>query len=101
LANAVFDLLDHENEGKVEISKLYARIESPQTARFVSELQTAAGRKKDLRGQLEGALTVLENRRQESRDPMLDSNRTNKDEELKNMLKQIAQKGPNLRSAGI
>jgi DNA primase len=98
LAEAVFDVLESENDLKV--SDVYARIESPQTAKLMTELQTAAQQKQDIYEQLEGALTELEKCRHRKQGSRREQMLTN-DHELRDMLKQIAQKGPNLRSAGI
>jgi hypothetical protein len=94
LSNAVFDVL--EQEGILHLSQVYSRIESEKTAGLLTQLQTSAEQKTELLNQLEGAMTELENRRHNSRTPQM-----GEDDELKQVLNQIAQKGPNLRNAGI
>jgi len=98
LAGAVFDVLSQEPP--LQLSHVYSRIESPQASGLLAELQMAAEQKTELLSQLEGALSELENRRQDSRIQALKQG-MDKDDELKQMLSQIAKKGPNLRNAGI
>ena len=82
------------------LSQVYSRIESSQAAALLTQLQTAAEQKTGLLDQLEGALTELEKHRQDGRIQKL-KQRVGEDDGLKQMLNQIAQKGPNLRNAGI
>ncbi len=98
LAEAIFDIL---SQGvSLPLSQIYSRLESSQAAGLLTQLQTAAEQKTELLSQLEGAIAELENRRQDSRIQTL-KQRMGEDDELKQMLSQIAQKGPNLRNAGI
>jgi DNA primase len=99
LAEAIFGVLA-DTTGGLQLSQVYARIQSPQTASLLTRLQTVAERKEKLRSQLDGALAELENQRCDSRIQTL-KQRLDEDDELKQMLSQIAQKGPNLRNAGI
>jgi DNA primase len=98
LAKAFFETFDHGSS--LEISQLYGRIESRQTSKLLTELQMTAEQKGDLKGQLEEALTELE-RWKERRQTDVSQSPVDEDSELKKMLGQIAQKGPNLRNAGI
>ena len=98
LAEAIFDIL--AQGVPLQLSQVYSRLESSQTAGLLTQLQTAAEQKTGLLGQLEGAIAELENRRQDGRIQILKQG-IDKDNELKQMLSQIAQKGPNLRNAGI
>jgi hypothetical protein len=86
--------------GRLQVAQVYARIQSPQTANLLTRLQALAERKENVYNQLEGALAVLERQRCESRIQIL-KERLDRDDQLKQMLAQIAQKGPNLRNAGI
>ena len=98
LAEAIFDILSQNVP--LQLSLVYSRVESSQAAGLLTQLQTAAEQKTGLLDQLEGALRELENRRQDGRIQIL-KQQMGKDDELKQMLSQIAQKGPNLRNAGI
>lgn len=98
LAEAVFGVLGET--GSLQLSQVYARIQSPQTANLLTRLQTVAESKENVYNQLEGALTELEKQRCDSHIQML-KQRLEGDDELKQMLAQIARKGPNLRNAGI
>jgi DNA primase len=98
LAEAIFDIL--LQNVPLQLSLVYSRVESSQAAGLLTQLQTAAEQKTGLLDQLEGALRELENRRQDGRIQIL-KQQMGKDDELKQMLSQIAQKGPNLRNAGI
>jgi len=98
LARVLFDVF--AQDASLQLSQLYGRIESSQVAGLLTELQTAAEQKTELLNQLEGALAELENRRQDGRIQTL-KQRMGEDDELKQMLSQIAQKGPNLRNAEI
>jgi hypothetical protein len=98
LAEAIFDIL--LQNVPLQLSLVYSRVESSQAAGLLTQLQTSAEQKKGLLDQLEGALRELENRRQDGRIQIL-KQQMGKDDELKQMLSQIAQKGPNLRNAGI
>ena len=98
LAEAIFDILSQNVP--LQLSLVYSRVESSQAAGLLTQLQTSAEQKKGLLDQLEGALRELENRRQDGRIQIL-KQQMGKDDELKQMLSQIAQKGPNLRNAGI
>ena len=98
LAEAVFGVLNET--GGLQVSQVYARIQSPQTANLLTYLQTVAESKETVVSQLEGALAELEKQRCDSRIQIL-KQRLDGDDELKQMLTQIAQKGPNLRNAGI
>ena len=96
LGEAIFDIF--ENESPLTMSNLYARIESPQTAKLIADLQAAAQRKENICEQLEGALIELENRRRKHQNQI---QTIANDRDLKNVLRHISEKGPNLRSAGI
>lgn len=98
LAEAIFDILSQDVP--LQLSQVYSRLESSQAAGLLTQLQTAAEQKTGLLKQLEGAITELENFRQDGRIQTL-KQRMGEDDELKQMLNQIAQKGPNLRNAGI
>lgn len=98
LARILFELLAEDNV--MNISKLYGRIESTQTAKLLTELQKTAEQKQDLKEQLEGALKVIEKQRLNIRVQTIENQHDN-DKELKTMLRKIAQNGPNLRSAGL
>jgi DNA primase len=98
LAGVLFDVLAQDTS--LQLSQLYGRIESSQVAGLLTELQMAAEKKTELLSQLEGAIAELENRRQDRRIQTL-KQRLGEDDELKQMLSQISQKGPNLRNAGI
>ena len=98
LAEAIFDILSQNVP--LQLSLIYSRVESSQAAGLLTQLQTAAEQKTGLLDQLEGALRELENRRHDGRIQIL-KQQMGKDDELKQMLSQIAQKGPNLRNAGI
>ena len=98
LAEAIFGILSQNVP--LQLSQVYSRLESSQAAGLLTQLQTAAEQKTGLIDQLEGALRELENRRQDGRIQTL-KQQMGEDDELKQMLSQIAQKGPNLRNAGI
>jgi DNA primase len=98
LAEAVFGVLQ-DTDG-LQVSQVYARIQSPRTANLLTHLQTVAESKENIYSQLEGALAELEKQRCDSRIQTL-KQRLDDDDKLKRMLTQIAQKGPNLRNAGI
>jgi len=98
LAQAIYGLFA---EGiPLQLSQLYSRVESAAAANLLTELQTAVEQKTNLLSQLDGALAALENRTHSRRIQLLKQG-MDKDNELKQMLSQIAQKGPNLRNAGI
>ena len=98
LAAALFDIL--KQGAPLELSQLYGRIESAQTAGLLTELQISAEKKTALLQQLEGAMKELENYRQGSQIQSF-KQRISEDDGLKLLHKQIAQKGPNLRNAGM
>jgi len=98
LAGAIFDILSQNVP--LQLSQVYSRLESSQAAALLTQLQTAAEQKTGLLDQLEGAITELEKHRQDGRIQKL-KQRVGEDDGLKQMLNQIAQKGPNLRNAGI
>lgn len=98
LAAAMFEILSQN--GSLSLSQVYSRLESPQAAALLTQLQTAAEQKTDLLDQLTGAIAEMESRRQDGRIQTLKQG-MDEDEELKQMLSRIAQKGPNLRNAGI
>ena len=98
LAEAIFDILSQNVP--LQLSQVYSRLESSQTAALLTQLQTASEQKTGLLDQLDGALTELEKRRQDGQVQTL-KQRMGEDDGLKQMLSQIAQKGPNLRNAGI
>ncbi|MFZ9032823.1 MAG: DNA primase [Anaerohalosphaeraceae bacterium] len=98
LAEAIFDILSQNVP--LQLSQVYSRLESSQTAALLTQLQTASEQKTGLLDQLDGALTELEKRRQDGQIQTL-KQRMGEDDGLKQMLSQIAQKGPNLRNAGI
>ncbi|MHC4998534.1 MAG: hypothetical protein ACYTEM_05875, partial [Planctomycetota bacterium] len=98
LAEAIFDILSQNVP--LQLSQVYSRLESSQAAALLTQLHTASGQKTRLLDQLEGALTELEKRRQDGQIQTL-KQRMGEDDGLKQMLSQIAQKGPNLRNAGI
>jgi DNA primase len=98
LAEAIFDILSQN--APLQLSQVYSRLESSQAAGLLTQLQTATEQKTGLLDQLEGALTELEKRRQDGRIQTL-KQQMGEDDGLKQMLSQIAQKGPNLRNAGI
>jgi DNA primase len=98
LAEAIFDIL---SQGvPLHLSQVYSRLESSQAAGLLTQLQTAAEQKTGLLDQLEGAIAELKNRRQDGQIQTL-KQRMGEDDGLKQMLSQIAQKGPNMRNAGI
>ncbi|MHC5087898.1 MAG: DNA primase [Planctomycetota bacterium] len=98
LAEAIFDILSQNVP--LQLSQVYSRLESSQAAALLTQLHTASEQKTRLLDQLEGALTELEKRRQDGQIQTL-KQRMGEDDGLKQMLSQIAQKGPNLRNAGI
>ena len=98
VAAALFDILSQDVP--LQLSKVYGRLESSQAAGLLTQLQAAAEQKTGLSDQLDGAIAALENRKQSHRIQTL-KQRMGEDDELKQMLNQIAQKGPNLRNAGI
>ncbi|MCE5185722.1 MAG: DNA primase [Planctomycetaceae bacterium] len=98
IAEAMFGLLETGTEPS--LACLYGRIESPQAACLLAELDAASGQKNNLRDQLIQAVKTLEEQRQNGRLEQA-KQRLDKDEHLRPILKRIAQKGPNLRSAGI
>ncbi len=97
LARAIYGLFTENIP--LQLSQLYSRIESAATANLLTELQTAIEQKTNLLDQLEPAIGVLKNRTHSRRIQSLKQG-VDKDSELKQMLSQIAQKGPNLRNAG-
>ena len=98
LAEAIFGLF--AGNAPLQLSQLYGRVESSAAGNLLTELQAAAEQKTNLLSQLDGALAALENRTHSRRIQLLKQG-MDKDNELKQMLSQIAQKGPNLRNAGI
>ncbi|MHC4772098.1 MAG: DNA primase [Planctomycetota bacterium] len=98
LAGTIFDMLS--KDASLQLSQIYSRIESPRTAELLTRLQTAAEQKPDILGQLDGALAELENRRRNNQLQTL-KGRIDKDDELRQVLGQIAEKGPNMRNVGI
>ena len=97
LAQALYKMLSQDTS--LQLSQLYGRIESSRTAGLLTELQRMAEQKNNL-SQLEGALATRENQKQNHRVQTLKQELSG-DDKLKQMLGQIAQKGPNLRNAGI
>jgi uncharacterized protein (UPF0297 family) len=98
LAEALFATL--EEGGQPSLASIYGRLETPEAAYLLSELDAAGQQKNNLRDQLDQALKTLEQQKHLLRTNRL-KQRLDKDEQLKQMLSQIAQKGPNLRSGGI
>lgn len=98
LAGAIFDILSQD--ASLQLSQVYGRLESSQAAGLLTQLQAAAEKKAGLSEQLDGAIATLENRKHNRRIQTLKQG-MDKDNELKQMLSRIAQKGPNLRNAGI
>jgi DNA primase len=98
LAEAVFATL--EAGGEPSLAAIYGRLETPEAAYLLSELDAAGAQKNNLRDQMAQALKTLEQQKHLSRTNQL-KQRLDKDEQLKQMLSQIARKGPNLRSGGI
>ncbi len=99
IADALFGLMAEGIEPSM--ARLYGRVESPASALVLAELD-AQGHQKggDSRQRLEMAMRVLEGRKNQQQLEQL-KQRLDEDSELKKMLKQIAQKGPDLRKAGI
>jgi DNA primase len=98
IAEAVFAIFN--SAGDLSLSSLYGRLESPEAAYLLSEMDEAASQKENLRDQLVQAVATLQQQKHRfSFDQM--KQKLNKDEQLKQMLRHIAQKGPNLRSGGI
>lgn len=98
IAEALFEL---EEDGiEPSLAGLYAHLESAETSVILAEMGDAGRSKGDSRQRLEAAVKVLEDlkrqRQIEETKLYLD-----KDDALKNMLKRIANKGPDLRKAGI
>ena len=98
LAEAVFEVIGET--GRLQLSQVYARLQSPLTANLLTQLQTLAEQKEGVQGQLEGALKALEKRGHDSRIQKLKES-LDSDDELKQIQQQIACKGPNLRNAGL
>ncbi|MBP8606323.1 MAG: DNA primase [Phycisphaerae bacterium] len=98
IAEAFFGLAEEGLEPS--LARLYARLESSETAVILAEMDDAGHGKGDSRLRLEQALKVLEDQKNqlkiEEKKGYLD-----REEVLKDMLKQIAHKGPDLRKAGI
>ncbi|MHC4882880.1 MAG: DNA primase [Planctomycetota bacterium] len=98
LAEAVFGVLSET--GALQVSQVYARIQSPRTANLLTHLQTIVEQKENVYNQLEGALAMLEKQRCDNRIQKLKQH-LDDDDELKKIHQQIARKGRNLRNAGL
>jgi len=81
------------------MARLYGLVESPAAARVLAQMD-AQGRKRDPRQRLDAAAAVMANQKNQRRIEQV-KERLDEDSELKDMLRQIAQKGPDLRKAGI
>jgi DNA primase len=99
IAEAVFAALE-EQASELSLSSLYGRLETPEAAYLLSEMDESASQKQNLRDQLVHAVEILQQQKSRSRFDRMKQT-LNKDEQLKEMLRHIVQKGPNLRSGGI
>lgn len=99
IAEAVFAVFE-EQASELSLSSLYGRLESPEAAYLLSEMDESAAQKENLRDQLVQAVQTLQQQKHRLRFDQM-KQKLNKDEQLKEMLRQIARKGPNLRSGGI
>lgn len=88
------------NGGRLSLAEIYGRIESPQAACLLAQLDAAAGQKSNLQQQLDEAVKTLEQQKQRTGMNRI-KQRLDVDDHLKQMLGHIARKGPNLRSGGI
>lgn len=98
IAEALFACLEKGVEPA--LTSLYGSVESTETACLLAELDAASEQKANLREQLAQAVKTLEEQRCGRRINDL-KQRLDRDDHLKQMLKHIAGKGPNLRSGGI
>jgi DNA primase len=98
IADALFGLMAEGIEPSM--ARLYGLVESPAAARVLAQMDAQGLKKGDPRQRLEAAMTVIVNQKNQRRIEQF-KERLDEDSELKDILRQIAQKGPDLRKAGI